>query len=74
MTIFDALVWAGTAMTLSGLGLLVFCIVKVMRARKTASSDDAMRAAMQKVIPLNLGALAISAIGLMLVIVGIFLS
>jgi hypothetical protein len=74
VTIFDALVWAGTAITLFGLGLLIFCIVKVMRLRKVAGSDEEIRAAMQKVIPMNLGALALSALGLMCVTMGIFLS
>lgn len=48
-------------------------IVKVNRARKAGLSDEDLRAAVQKVLPLNLGALGLSVIGLMMVIVGISL-
>jgi hypothetical protein len=48
-------------------------VVTVFRARKAKLDDAAMRAVLQRVLPRNLGALFLSIIGLMLVIVGIFL-
>lgn len=68
------LVPLGTALTLAGLIGLIACIVMVMRARKRESDDAALKARLQKVVAYNLGALAVSAIGLMLVIIGIFLA
>lgn len=61
-------------MTLLGLFGLIWCILKVSRARKRGLDDDALKAELQKVVALNLGALLLSAFGLMMVVVGIFLS
>lgn len=71
---FEMMVWAGAALTLAGLIGLIWCILRVMRARRSGLSDEALRAEVQKVLPLNLGALALSGIGLMLVVVGVFLA
>lgn len=72
-SIFEILIWAGVAV--SGLGLvgLLASIVKVSRAKRAQLSDEDMRAVLQKALPLNLGALFLSVIGLMMVILGIFL-
>ena len=48
--------------------------VRVAKARRQKLDDEALRAVVQSVLPLNLGALLLSVIGLMLVMVGIFLS
>lgn len=50
------------------------CILRVRRARRDATSDDEIRAELQKVVALNLGAMGVSAIGLMMVVLGVFLS
>jgi hypothetical protein len=52
---------------------LVWSIIRVAGAKRRATSDEELRDAVQKALPLNLGALFLSVIGLMLVIVGIFL-
>ena len=70
----EALIWIGAGLTLIGLLGLIWCIVIAMRARKEGLDDAAMKARLQKVVALNLGALAISAIGLMTVIMGVFLA
>jgi hypothetical protein len=70
----EILIWSGAAITLLGLIGLIWCIVKVSRARKKGLDDDALKAELQKVVALNLGALLLSAFGLMMVVVGIFLS
>ena len=72
--LFDAIIWTGTAISLLGLCVLVYCIIRVSRAKRSGMDDEAMRAELKKVVPLNLGALFISVIGLMMVIVGIFLA
>ena len=70
----EILVWIGAGLTLVGLLGLVWCIVLTIRARRAGLPDDELRARLQRVVALNLGALAVSALGLMAVIVGIFLS
>ncbi len=67
------LIWAGASVTLLGLAGLVWCIVSVARARKAGLDEAALKARLQKVIALNLGALGLSVIGLMMVVLGIAL-
>ncbi|EDZ43604.1 MAG: hypothetical protein P8P65_02450 [Planktotalea sp.] len=69
----DGLIWSGAAVSCLGLLGLVVSIIRVNRARKAGLDDKGLRAAVQKVLPLNLGSLFLSVIGLMMVIVGIFL-
>lgn len=72
--LMEWLVWGGATVSFVGLCGLVLSIVRVARARKAGLSDEELRAAVQKVMPLNLGSLFLSVIGLMLVILGIFLA
>ncbi|WP_163846226.1 hypothetical protein [Pseudooceanicola aestuarii] len=67
------LVWIGALISVLGLAGLVWSILTVLRARRTAQSDEELRAAVQRAMPLNMGALFLSVIGLMMVILGIFL-
>ena len=69
----DWLIWIGAVISLLGLCGLVLPIVRVNNARRAKLPDDEMRAAVQKALPLNLGSLFLSVIGLMAVIMGIFL-
>lgn len=71
---FDLLIWGGASLSLIGLVGLIWCIIYVARARRAKLSDEDMRAKLQKALPMNLGALFLSVIGLMLVILGIFLA
>ena len=57
-----------------GLLGLVWCIVRVAKAKRANLSDDELRAAIQSVVPINMGALFLSVLGLMLVVIGVFLS
>lgn len=68
------LVPIGAVVSLAGVAGLVWCIVLATRARRAGLSDDEMRARLQKVVALNMGALGVSALGLMLVVAGIFLA
>jgi hypothetical protein len=72
--LMQILVWGGAAVTVCGLLGLIWSIVLVMRARKTSADDAALRAAMQGALVWNLGALALSAVGLMAVVLGVFLA
>ena len=70
----EVLIWIGAGLTVIGLVGLIWCIVIAARARCEGLDDDAMRARLQKVVALNLAALGVSAIGLMTVVLGVFLS
>ncbi|MEQ6247713.1 hypothetical protein ABMC89_02360 [Sulfitobacter sp. HNIBRBA3233] len=71
--LFETLIWVGTGISLLGLVGLVYCILRVSRAKRASLPDEEMRAELRRVVPINLGALFLSVIGLMIVIVGIFL-
>ena len=70
----DWMVALGALVTLGGLGLLVYCILTVAKARKANLPEEELKARIRQVIAINLAALFISTIGLMMVIVGLFLS
>ncbi|MAC81452.1 MAG: hypothetical protein CML66_25710 [Rhodobacteraceae bacterium] len=70
----EMLIWAGAALSILGLAGLVWSIVRVFSARRRTSDDEELRAVIQGVMPWNMGGLFVSVIGLMMVIVGIFLS
>lgn len=67
------LVWAGALVSLCGIAGLVYCVLRALKARRAGLSDEAMRAELQRVVVINMGALALSALGLMLVVTGLFL-
>lgn len=71
---FEAMIWGGAALSLLGLAGLMISVLRVLRARKSGLSDEDLRAAVQAAIPLNMGSLMLSVIGLMLVITGISLA
>ena len=69
----EILIWIGSILSLLGLVGLLWCINTILRAKKAAVSDEELRMSLQKVVPFNMAALFLSAIGLMLVILGIML-
>ena len=69
----EILIWIGSILSLLGLVGLFWCIKTVLQTKKTAGSDEELRESLQKVVPLNMAALFLSAIVLMLVILGILL-
>lgn len=68
--VYELMIWIGAALSLAGLCGLVWCILRVTRAKKAALDDDAMRAELQKIVPLNMGSLLLSVFGLILVAMG----
>lgn len=70
----QALIWIGAALSLAGVALLVWCILQTLAARRAGLDEQALRARLQRLVAVNLGALALSTIGLMTVVLGIFLT
>ena len=70
----EHLVWIGALVSLLGLAGLVWCIVTVWKAKSSGQSDEELKASIQKVMPLNTGALFLSVTGLMIVVLGILLA
>ena len=68
------LIPVGAIVTVAGLALLMICIANINKAKRAGLSDDEMRSVLQSVVPMNLGALLVSGLGLMLVILGIILT
>ncbi|WP_296476579.1 hypothetical protein [Roseinatronobacter sp.] len=69
----DTLIWIGAAISLAGVAGLFWCIFYVIKLRKQSLEDAELRARMQKAVIMNFAALAVSTLGLMMVVVGIFL-
>lgn len=69
-----ALIWIGAGLTMLGVLGLLACVWLAIRAKRSGQSDEAVKTALEKVVALNLGALLLSGLGLMAVIVGIILS
>lgn len=70
--IYALLIWGGAAVSVIGLLILIWCIIRVSRARRAKLSDDALRSVVKSVLPVNLAAMLLSVLGLMMVIIGIF--
>lgn len=70
----DIVIWTGAAITLAGFAAILWSLLAVMRLRRRGLDDAQMRARLARVVPLNIGALMLSMLGLMMVVVGIILS
>ena len=57
------LIWNGAAVTLFGLAGLCWCIYFAQRARKKGLDDEEMKAQLQRLVAVNMGALLLSVIG-----------
>lgn len=70
----DVLIWLGAALSLSGVGALLWCVIYTVRARRNSTDDTQLRRKLQRAVLVNFAALAVSTLGLMMVVAGIFLS
>lgn len=70
----ELLVWIGAGISVIGLIGIVWSIFAVASARKAGLDDDALRARMSRILPINIGALLLSILGLLLVLVGVILT
>jgi hypothetical protein len=68
------LVWGGALLTLVGFGGIVYSIIAVVRARRAGLDDAGLRARLTAILPVNIGALVLSMLGLMAVVIGVILS
>ncbi|MFQ1701567.1 hypothetical protein ACJ5NV_13335 [Loktanella agnita] len=69
----DIVIWIGAALTALGLVGIIYSLIAVSRARRAGLSDEELRARISHILPINLGALFVSMIGLMAVIIGVML-
>ncbi len=67
----ELMVWGGAVLSLLGVIGLIRCILIALRARREGLEGEEMHARLQGVVALNMAALFVSAIGLMLVIIGV---
>ncbi|HDR27117.1 hypothetical protein [Rhodovulum sp.] len=67
------LIWIGAAISLAGLAGIVRVILQVRAARAANLPEDELRGRLQKAVALNMAALGMSALGLMMVVIGITL-
>ena len=70
---FEIMIWAGAAVTLLGLAGLILCVIRAGRLRRQKLAEEELRQGLMALLPLNLGSLLLSALGLMLVVVGVIL-
>ncbi|MCF2904274.1 hypothetical protein L0666_04695 [Octadecabacter sp. CECT 8868] len=69
----ELLVGIGALLSLVGIIGIIWSVVKVRRAKANSATDEELRAKIQAVLPLNLGAFLLSVLGLMCVVVGVIL-
>lgn len=65
---------SGSVVTLLGLIGIIYCIAVAMKTRKAGGTDDEIRARLKRLVAINMAAFFLSAIGLMLVVVGVILA
>jgi hypothetical protein len=68
------LIMIGATLSVIGLIGIIYSIVAVAKAKRAKLEDAVLRERLAKVLPINLGALLVSVIGLICVIVGIVLA
>lgn len=69
----DILIPIGSFVALLGLLGLGYCIWLAISAKRAGLKEAEMKARLQKVVALNMGAMGLSAMGLMMVVIGILL-
>jgi len=69
----DYIVLGGAALCVIGLLGIIWCIISVLRDRKADLTDDQLKDRLQKAVAWNMGAFMVSAVGLMMVVVGVIL-
>jgi hypothetical protein len=68
------LVWIGTALAVAGLVALGYCIVAAITAKRAGLPDPELRSRLARIVSINMGALLLSVLGLMSVVIGVFMA
>lgn len=68
------LIWVGAGVAVLGVAGIIWSLLLVARARREGLDDAALRARIARAMPVNLGALLLSMLGLGIVIVGMILA
>lgn len=68
------MVWTGTTLAVIGLLALGYCIVAAVAAKRAGLPDPELRSRLARIVSINVGALLVSVLGLMSVIIGVFLA
>lgn len=68
------LIWVGAGVAVLGVAGIIWSLLLVARARREALDDAALRERIARAMPVNLGALLLSMLGLGIVIVGMILA
>ena len=68
------MVWIGTTLAVAGLIGLGYCIVAAVAAKRAGLPDPELRSRLARIVSINVGALLVSVLGLMSVVVGVFLA
>ncbi|MCC7321928.1 MAG: hypothetical protein IT542_13240 [Rubellimicrobium sp.] len=69
----DIVIWIGAAITALGFAGILWSLASVLRARRAGLADAELRARIQRALPVNIGALLLSILGLMVVGAGVLL-
>lgn len=67
-------IWSGAALTVLGILGILYCVWLVLSIKRAKLPDPEARAAMQRVVAVNMAALFVSFFGLMIVLVGVILA
>lgn len=70
----EILIWIGAALSCLGVAGLALCIIRGLKVRKMDANAPEAKLALQRLFVINFASLALSVIGLMVVIMGISLS
>ncbi|TRD17362.1 hypothetical protein [Palleronia caenipelagi] len=70
----EYLVPIGVTLSVLGLAGLLYCIGAAFSAKRKGLTDEALRARLKGLVAWNMGALLLSTLGLMAVIMGLFLT
>lgn len=74
MTLTGALVWGGSLLTLAGLAMIGWCVLRALAIRRAPDEDaEAATRQMQTLVAVNMAAVGIASIGLACVTVGLIL-
>jgi len=69
----EILVIIGAIISIVGLIGILICILKASKAKREGGTQEEMQAKLEPLIPLNLGSLFLSIVGLICVVLGVIL-